>query len=68
MRIQTGRNPFARETITKRQVDGNCDWCGGQNGRGKVYVYMVDVDSIRPNKNDIKGQFCGIGCLNSYHT
>lgn len=66
-RIKTGRNPFARESITKRQVDGDCDFCGGKNGRGKVYIYTVSPDSVGNRDSDIRGKFCGIGCCNSYH-
>lgn len=70
MRIETGHNPFARETVTKRQEEGCCDNCGGHNRKGKVFVYMVERDGIsaaytRPQ--DIRGKFCCIGCLNSYY-
>lgn len=72
MRIQTGRNPFARETIRKRKIytpdfyKGKlcCDWCG--NNTNTLYQYFVDSDS-RAGTTDIKGVFCSIGCLNSYH-
>jgi len=64
--IQTGHDPFARQTIRKRTVSGDCSWCGSTNTRGKVFQYYVDADSPR-GSGDIKGIFCGIGCLNSYH-
>lgn len=70
MTIQTGRDSFARQDITKRQEEGTCDYCGGTNKRGKVFVYMVERDGVsaaytRPQ--DISGKFCSIGCLNCYH-
>lgn len=72
MIIQTGRNPFARHTIRKRKVPVDvytCLWCGGvrQNKRGRyLWKYYYDADSLRES-GSIKGLFCNIGCLNSYH-
>lgn len=68
--IQTGRDPFARHTIRKRLVNGECSWCG-QNAPRKgrfmcVWEYYVDADSPR-NNGTIPGKFCGIECLRSYH-
>lgn len=72
MQIQTGRDPFARQTIRRRMVHGaKCSWCGGQPYRGGkprdgAWQYYVDADSARES-GDIRGTFCGIDCLNSYH-
>ena len=64
-RIRTGRDPFARHTIRKRKVSGNCSWCGCSKN-GKVWKYYVDADSERES-GEIKGAFCGVSCLNIYH-
>lgn len=64
-KIQTGRNPFSRETIVKRSVDDNCSWCGLRNKRGKVFQYTVIPDSGA--SSDIRGVFCSIDCLNDFH-
>jgi hypothetical protein len=68
MPIQTGRNPFARETIFKRQREGSCLYCGGTNKKGKVWKYFVESDRMNNSTNPIHGKFCGIQCLNSYHS
>jgi len=74
MRIQTGRDPFARQTIRKRKVHPtnngcyvvmpSCKWCG--TTERTIWQYYVEDD--QPNRDhDIPGVFCGIDCLNSYH-
>lgn len=72
MKFETGRNSFARETVRKALVTGTCSWCGNSRlvkglESGKVWQYYVDADSAR-NSGPIKGQFCGIGCANDYHS
>lgn len=68
MPIKTGHDPFARLTIMKRQVRGDCAWCGGTDRRGKVYQYFVhNDDSLSGRTQDIQGVFCGVECLNTYH-
>ena len=69
------RDPFARSEIHRRPyqflssylagVRRSCDWCGQLNRRGGLYVYSVESDSGR--KSDIRGAFCSIGCMRSYH-
>lgn len=77
MRIQTGRDPFARETIGKKRVYltlnhvTGCTECGfrktTKTGREFLYKYTVDRDGIYNNLSEISGLFCGVDCLNSYH-
>lgn len=66
--IQTGRNPFARETVRKRKHEykRTCDFCGSTNRRGFVWQYLVDCDS-RAGVVEIPGGYCSIGCVNAYH-
>ena len=70
--ITTGRDPFARRNIRKRLVHGTkCAWCGNRPyhkafPRAGAWQYYVDADSARES-GDIRGTFCSIGCLNSYH-
>lgn len=68
MKLQTGRDPFARLSIRKRKHEHKkvCDWCGNANRRGWVWQYYADADSPRES-GDIPGGFCSIGCLNAYH-
>ena len=69
--IQTGRDPFNRWTVRKRIVHlAACTWCGqsrGEENNRYAWQYYLDADSTR-DSGDIKGRFCGIGCLNSYHS
>ena len=65
--IKTGRDPFARQDVRRRQVEGECDWCGGHNAKGKVFVYIVEPDGLLTRTHEIPGVFCCIACLNSYH-
>lgn len=67
MRLETGRNPFARETIRKRKHEHKtrCDFCGSSNSRGWVWQYYADADAPRAS-GDIYGGFCSIGCLNAW--
>lgn len=73
MNIHTGRDPFARHTIRRRKVHTatGCTWCGSSRQNPKtaqayLWQYFVDADCTRES-GDIKGQFCGIDCLNAYH-
>ena len=65
--IRTGHDAFAREEITKREVSGECSWCGNQNPRGKVWEYRIERDAHPGRFDTIRGQFCSIRCLNAYH-
>lgn len=60
------RDPFAREELHREVVKTNktCDWCGN-NYKGKLYQYRIETDG--GTKSEIKGMFCQIGCLRSYH-
>ena len=68
------RDPFARteihREITTGHIDG-CSWCGNyvaynQVKRiGKLFAYTVEHDAGR--REPIKGLFCSIGCMRSYH-
>jgi hypothetical protein len=68
VRIETGRDPFARKTVRKRKSldHKTCTFCGSTGGRGYVWQYYVDADSLR-DSHDIPGSFCSIRCLNAYH-
>lgn len=70
------RDPFARTEIHRRAFapmnlgyyglkQPTCDWCGGLNRRGALYVYSVESDGGR--RSDIRGAFCSIGCMRAYH-
>lgn len=69
------RDPFAREEI-HREVEPSpkymvlppvsCDWCGGTNGKGKVYSYRIETDGGRTFP--LKGRFCSQSCFRIYHS
>ena len=44
-----------------------CDWCGCTNARGNLFAYWVEQHGIYTRKRPIKGNFCSIGCMRSYH-
>lgn len=62
------RDPFAREEIHRESVETHegCSWCGGKRKDGKLYRYYIERDSIRYNRSDIDGLFCGICCMRAY--
>ena len=69
------RDPFARQELHRRPaqvlnaayygVKRTCDWCGNVNHRGGLYVYTIESDGGR--RSDIRGLFCSVGCMRSYH-
>ena len=64
--VRAGRDPFARTETIRESIHGSCSWCGRSNKYGRVGVYHIEHDGGR--RETIRGQFCGIGCLNSYHS
>lgn len=69
------RDPFAREEIhrqTYRKSDNahlpkfGCHWCGNTNRWGNLFQYWVESDGGR--KSPIRGLFCTIGCMRTYHS
>lgn len=71
------RDPFSRTEIHRRTfrplnvgyyglASPTCDWCGQRNRRGGLYVYSVETDGGR--RLEIRGAFCSIGCMRSYHS
>lgn len=73
--IKLGRDPFARETVTRKTFFCigllDCSWCGNlkttPKGRTFLYEYFVLRDGILTKPEPIQGLFCSIGCCNSYH-
>ena len=74
--LTTGRNPFARESISAELVRSDhgetCAWCG-QPGRrhGRALApylrrYRVTPDSGPPGYVAGARLFCSIGCARSY--
>ena len=60
------RDPFARQEI-HRTMDyrGRCRWCGGNRNGRRLFKYHIETDGGR--KIEIRGEFCSIGCMRSYH-
>ena len=62
------RDPFARTELHRIELTPyfrKCDWCGGKNARGNLFAYRVESDGGR--KEYVKGEFCCVGCMRSYH-
>ena len=65
--VQVSRDSFSRADIVREVVKTRmgCQWCGGQRAKGGLFQYSVWHDSGRVAR--IPGEFCGIGCMRSYH-
>lgn len=64
------RDPFAREELWRTSVGhvfdfGKCHWCSTGPAR---YTYEIRSDSINGRTATIKGVFCSISCMRSYHS
>jgi len=60
------RNSFARYELHKESAGtGECDWCGSEK---KLYHYYIEPDRIAYKRDEIKGNFCCVGCMRSYHS
>lgn len=61
------RDPFDRTELHRETVTANsCDYCG--NGRPKstkLFSYWTESDAGR--KFPIKGVFCSVSCMRTYH-
>lgn len=77
--LTTGRNPFARESISAELVSVDhrtgptCAWCGGHGAWSKsdpdryfLRRYRVTPDSGPPGYVAGARLFCSIGCARSY--
>ena len=64
------RDAFAREELHRQPVHDNtwagCDWCGGTNARGELYVYRIETEGGRTLP--VSGRFCGEDCRKAYHS
>lgn len=70
--VQISHDGFAREYIlreilhTHNLCRNSCDWCG-EYKKGRLFVYYVEPEGLQSRPNRIKGMFCSIGCMRSYH-
>lgn len=69
MTIQLSHDGFARESLLRDSVEisRSCDWCGGKRKNGKLFAYRVQGDSFGARSSQIKGLFCSVNCMRSYH-
>jgi hypothetical protein len=65
--VQVSRDCIARHDLVREVVRTKmgCQWCGGQRAKGGLFQYSIWQDSGRVSR--IPGEFCGIGCMRSYH-
>lgn len=68
--VNVSRNPFARETLTRRNVYTNetCSWCGNsrRNKTGKQYLYAFTTETDGGRTFQHSGLFCSKSCHDSY--
>jgi len=67
------RDPFARTELHRDKIrpaevsyaKQSCDWCGNERGDGSMFRYQIEHDGGRVER--IRGRFCSVGCMRSYH-
>jgi hypothetical protein len=67
--VQLGSDPFSRETLvreTRREIPRGCDWCGRRRKSWSLYAYGQQSPMGRVNW--IRGLFCSVGCMRTYHS
>ena len=66
--VQISHDAFARHAIRRELIrwQGGCSWCG-QNWKGRLFAYYVERDDRPGRLERIKGLFCSIGCMRTYH-
>ena len=71
MATQISHDAFARESILRETVSvrsgRTCEWCGGIRKNQTLFQYFIEPDSYGSSRNEIKGLFCSIGCMRTYH-
>jgi len=66
------RDPFSRHDVHRYQVRAgqghgdSCAFCGGLNGNGKLFIYVIVPDSIMQRQQVDPKAFCSIGCRRLY--
>ena len=64
--MRINRDPFAREELHRETVEASgCDWCGQRRRSGRLFRYIVESDGGR--SSPIRGEFCSVMCMRSYH-
>jgi len=64
------RDPFARQELHRETTEAmgvTCSWCDGVAKGGKLFVYRLERDGIRPNRRTLNGSFCSKSCFTAYH-
>ena len=69
MSTQISHDAFARESLLRDSVETSksCDWCGCKKKSGKLFAYSIESDGFGARPNAIKGLFCSVTCMRSYH-
>ena len=74
------RDPFARTELHSEYVPksaliwhdqiGSCKECGNRSKRGGLYRFHIEHDDyIAGRRNSvIKGLFCSVSCMRTYHS
>ena len=68
------RDPFAREELHRAAIHktelprgASCQGCGNLNGRGGLYRYRVEPDSISGRSYPDQHLFCSVACRRTYY-
>lgn len=71
--IEINHDGYARQEIVRQSLGAGrfqtCDWCGSKNGHGGLFAYGIRADdSLSGRVDEIRGEFCSIGCMRTYHS
>jgi hypothetical protein len=60
---------FARTELHRftEATTETCAWCGGTRKHGKLFRYEIQKDD-GGSPSRIKGLFCSVGCMRTYHS
>jgi hypothetical protein len=67
--VSVYRDPFARFDVVRKIVDEgqSCAWCSGKRKNGTLFLYGVQMDSIRNGVSWDRRGFCSFACRKAYH-
>lgn len=68
--VTINHDPFSRVELQRESLPaqaGGCKFCGNLNYKGGLFRYLISRDD-RPSRPDaLRGVFCSIQCMRSYH-
>lgn len=71
VQVKGGRDPFSRITLMRRKLYQcqRCEWCGthAKGPQARLFQYGYERDGLATRPEPVKGLFCSISCMRSYH-